>query len=89
MGWKPEINRFNVEGRGNFPMTLNMLPDSGFATSYSQKNMPVLVKVQQPLFFKVSVLAGDSQLSVGAHRCYATPTQHHNGSAKYNFIQNG
>lgn len=89
MGWKPEINRFNVEGRGNFPVTLNMLPYSGFATSYSQKNMLVVVKVQQPLFFKVSVLAGDSQLSVGAHRCYATPTQHHNGSAKYNFIQNG
>lgn len=88
-GWKPEINRFNADGRGNFTMTLNMFPDSDFATPYSQKDMPVVAKVQQPLFFEVSVLAGVSQLSIGARRCYATPTQHHDSSVEYNFIENG
>ena len=90
-GWKPELNvvEFNVKGRGNFTMTLNMFPDSDFATPYSQKDMPVAVKIQQPLFFEVSVLSGDSQLLIGAQRCYATPTQHRNSSAGYNFIQNG
>ena len=90
-GWKPEINvvEFNVAGRGNFTMTLNMFAGSDFATPYSQKDMPVAVKVQQPLFFEVSVLSGDSQLSIAVRRCYATPTQHQNGSVEYNFIQNG
>lgn len=90
-GWKPEINvvEFNVEGRGNFTMALNMFPESDFATPYSEKDMPVAVKLEQPLFFEVSVLTGDSQLSIGAHRCYATPTQHRNSSVEYNFIQNG
>ena len=89
-GWKPGINvvEFNVKGRGNFTITLNMFPGSDFATPYSQKDLPVAVQLQQPLFFEVSVLTGDSQLSIAAHRCYATPTQHPNGS-EYNFIQNG
>lgn len=90
-GWKPESNAvdFNVEGRGNFTITLNMFPNRDFATPYSHKDMPVAAELQQPLFFEVSVLTGDSQLSIAAHRCYATPTQHHSGSVEYNFIQNG
>lgn len=90
-GWKPENNVIvvNVKGRGNFTMTLDMFPDSDFATPYCQSDMPVAVQVQQPLFFEVSVTTGDSQLSIRTDHCYATPTQERNASVEYNFIQNG
>lgn len=43
--WRPENNVivFNVKGKGNFTMTLNMFADSDFSTPYSQNDMPVAV----------------------------------------------
>ena len=91
VGWKPENNVviYNDEGRGNFTMTLDMFQSGDFGTAYSQNDFPVAVQIRQPLFFEVSVTTGDSQLTIRADHCYATPTQDRNSLMKYDFIQNG
>lgn len=91
VGWQPENNVivFNDEGQRNFTMALNMFPDRDFVTPYSLNDFPVVVQIQQPLFFEVSATTGGLQVSLRADHCYATPTQDRNSLVKYDFIQDG
>ncbi|XP_078348194.1 uncharacterized protein LOC144633237 isoform X2 [Oculina patagonica] len=91
VGWKPENNVivFNDEGQRNFTMALNMFPDSNFTTPHSQNDFPVVVQIQQHLFFEVSATTGGLQVSLRADHCYATPTQDRNSPVKHDLIQDG
>ena len=80
---------FDDEGRGIFTMNLDMFPDDNFTEPYSNFVFPVSVVVPDPLFFQVSVISADDQLSIRADRCYATPTQDSNDPFQYEVIRDG
>ena len=91
IGWKPRNRKlvFNDEGKGNFTLSLNMFPDKRFVSPYMKNDFPVTVVLRKLLFFEVSVISDDKQLSIRADRCYATPTQDQKSSLKYEFIKSG
>ena len=91
VGWKPSNRKlvFSDEGKGNFTLSLNMFPDNRFVSHYMKDDFPVAVVLRERLFFEVSVLSDDKQLSIIADRCYATPTQDQTNSLKYEFIKKG
>ena len=91
VGWKPRNRKlvFNDEGKGNFTLSLNMFPDNRFVSPYMKNDFPVAVVLRKLLFFEVSVISDDKQLSIRADRCYATPTQDQKSSLKYEFIKSG
>ena len=91
VGWKPRNRKlvFNDEGKGNFTLSLNMFPDKRFVSPYMKNDFPVAVVLRKLLFFEVSVISDDKQLSTRADRCYATPTQDQKSSLKYEFIKSG
>ena len=91
VGWKPSNRKlvFSDEGKGNFTLSLNMFPDKRFVSPYTNDDFPVAVVLRKLLFFEISVMSGDKQLSITADRCYATPTQNQKNSLKYEFITKG
>ena len=91
IGWKPSDRKlvFSDEGRGNFTFSLKMFPDDRFVSPYMKVDFPVGVMLRKRLFFEVSVVSNDKQLSIRADRCFATPTQDRTNSLKYEFIKNG
>ncbi|KAJ7390064.1 hypothetical protein OS493_027589 [Desmophyllum pertusum] len=88
-GSKPSDRKlvFNDEGKGNFTLSLNMFPDNRFVSPYMKYDFPVAVVLRKLLFFEVSVISDDKQLSVITDRCYATPTQDKDNSLRYEFIR--
>ena len=91
VGWKTNSSKvvFSDEGRGNFTLSLDMFPDKSFANPYRKADFPVAVVLRKRLFFEVSVVSDDKQLSIRASRCYATPNQDRMNPLKYQFIKNG
>ena len=91
VSWKPNDRKlvFSDEGRGNFTLSLNMFPDKRFASPYMKGDFPVAVVLRKLLFFEVSVVSNDNQLSIRADRCYATPTQDKRNPLNYEFIKQG
>jgi len=91
VGWKPSNRKlvFSEEGKGNFTLSLDMFPDKRFVSPYTKDDFPVAVVLRKLLFFEISVISSDKQLSIIADRCFATPTQDQRNSLKYEFIRKG
>ena len=91
IGWKPSDRKlvFSDEGRRNFTFSLKMFPDERFVSPYMKVDFPVGVMLRKRLFFEVSVISNDKQLSIRTHRCFATPTQDRTNPVKYEFIKSG
>ena len=89
--WKASNRKlvFSNEGEGNLRLALDMFPNKTFVSPYTKRDFPVAVILRKPLFFEVSVISDDKQLSIRADRCYATPTQDRMNSLKYEFIKQG
>ena len=89
--WKASNRKlvFSNEGEGNLTLALDMFPNKTFVSPYSKRDFPVAVILRKPLFFEVSVISDDKQLSIRADRCYATPTQDRMNPLKYEFIKQG
>ena len=91
LGWKPSNRKlvFSDKERGKFTLLLNMFPDNRFASPYTRGDFPVAVVLRKRLFFEVSVILNDKQLSIRADHCYATPNQDRMNLLKYDFIKDG
>ena len=91
VGWNPIARKlvFSDESKGNFTLSLNMFPDKTFVSPYTKDDFPVAVVLRELLFFEISVISSDKQLSIIADRCFATPTQDQKNSLKYEFIKKG
>ena len=89
--WKASNRKlvFSNEGEGNLTLALDMFPNKTFVSPYTKRDFPVAVILRKPLFFEVSVISDDKQLSIRADRCYATPTQDRMNPLKYEFIKQG
>ena len=89
--WKASNRKlvFSNEGEGNLTLSLDMFPNKTFVSPYTKRDFPVAVILRNPLFFEVSVISDDKQLSIRADRCYATPTQDRMNPLKYEFIKQG
>ncbi|CAH3023184.1 unnamed protein product, partial [Porites evermanni] len=89
--WKASNRKlvFSNEGEGNLTLSLDMFPNKTFVSPYTKRDFPVAVILRKPLFFEVSVITDDKQLSIRADRCYATPTQDRMNPLKYEFIKQG
>jgi len=66
-----------------------MFPDKRFVSPYTKDDFPVAVVLRKLLFFEISVISSDKQLSIIADRCFATPTQDQKNSLKYELIRKG
>jgi len=91
VGWKPNNRKlvFSDKGRGNFTLILNLFPDGGFVGPCRKVDFPVGVMLRKRLFFEVSVVSNDKQLSIRGDLCFATPTRDWTNPLKYEFIKNG
>ena len=89
--WKASNRKlvFSNEGEGKLRLALDMFPNKTFVSPYTKRDFPVAVILRKPLFFEVSVISDDKQLSIRADRCYATPTQDRTNPLKYEFIKQG
>ena len=91
VGWEPSNRKlvFSDEGKGNFTLSLNMFPNNTFVNPYTKDDFPVAVELRTRLFFEVSVMSSDRQLSIVADRCYATPTGDRKNPLRFEFISEG
>ena len=89
--WKASNRKllFSNIGEGSLTLALDMFPNKRFVSPYTRRDFPVAVILRKPLFFEVSVISDDKQLSIRADRCYATPTQDRMNPLKYEFIKQG
>ena len=87
--WEASNRKLVFNNEGNLTLALDMFPDKTFASPYTKMDFPVAVVLRKPLFFEVSVISDDKQLSIRADRCFATPTQDRTNPLKYEFIKQG
>jgi len=75
------------DGSGAFELRINIFKSENYAEEYN--SFPLVVTLQQRLYFQVSVDTPDTRLGITADTCYATPINSRSKKEKYDIIING
>lgn len=75
------------DGSGAFELRMEIFKSEDYAEKYF--SFPLVVTLQQRLYFQVSVDTPDTRLGIIADTCYATPINSLSKKEKYDIILNG
>ncbi|XP_075921830.1 oncoprotein-induced transcript 3 protein isoform X1 [Petromyzon marinus] len=83
------IPRLWGHSQGHFPFALLLYREPSFEAPVGPGEMPLAVKLHQPLYFGLAPTTRLDGLEVLVERCYATPGQNGNHLVKYFLIRDG
>lgn len=74
---------------GNFTFTMDLFDAKDYATAYSQKDYPIDVELNDPIYVQFKVLSNKGGLHIFAEKCLATTTTSEKTLPSYVFLDEG
>lgn len=74
---------------GNFTFLMDLFTANDFQTPYTEKDYPLSIQINDPVFVQFQVKASKADLHIFAEKCLATTTTSETSKPSYVFLESG